>query len=562
MGVITIVFIFFFGPQAGGLQQGGEGWAVQVEGKTIKNEVLESTLQRMRDLGQNFEDEERYAIKRAVGYDYALIEILAKEAEKSGLSISDNELHCYIVNWNTRYRLKGEFICKDFPRTYTAMFPNVDFPFYATREGGFSPDYADNVRYRFQMPVAKYEEAKRKELLALRYLSVLSEAVPVSKEAAEHQWRLENDGVDLELVIFDPTDEDELNISDEDVDAFVQDNSDAIRAYYDDHAEDYAVERTTHLRRVYIRKPDDEDALEDKKKQVDELLEQAKADDVDFEELARQRSEITSEADKGGDMGTRGDGSLASEFRDAIDTIQDGGVALVEQAYAWSIIQVVESTPEGLQPLDEDLQRDIAHTVLVQQRSAQAAVSLKQAAQDFLAKAKENSDESLEKLAGKLLDEAGVYAKTTGILSPAPSAPDLSGIDPSIRPYIQLSTREVGEIPHLGVAPTLAYNVAQLTDKAPVYDEVAEVDGKYAVIRLKESVVAKEVPADQVSSIRTQLQMQRAEETIGFNTARQRLLLHTGEPWPVALQKTLDTSKIAFNEKLFSPRKSEQLDDF
>src|SRR5690625_6555866 len=69
IGVITIVFIFFFGPQAGGLQSGGKSWAMRVDNTKIYDSQLESALGRIQALGQRYDDEERYAVKREIGYD-------------------------------------------------------------------------------------------------------------------------------------------------------------------------------------------------------------------------------------------------------------------------------------------------------------------------------------------------------------------------------------------------------------------------------------------------------------------------------------------------------------
>lgn len=553
IGVITIVFIFFFGPQAGGLQSGGQNWAMRVDRMTIYDSQLESTLGRMQALGQNYADEERYAIKREIGHDLALVQILADEAREAGLSILDEELNCYIVNWNRRYKLDGKFICEQFPRTYTQLYPNLDAPFYSDREGGFSADYGKDVRRWFNTSVTSYEKYKRDELLALRYLSLLSAGIPVSADEIEHRWRLENDGVDLELAIFDYQDEHDLNINDEDVERFAEENVDAIQAYYDANKEDYVVARETELRRIYIRKPEDLTSEQAKREGVEALLETAQADDADFEALVRDHSENEREVENGGDMGTRTDDSLAAEFLEAIDQSEVGGVFLVEQAYAWSIVQIVNMRPAGTQPL-EDVRLDVARTLLTQQKSEQLRESYKTMASALLERAQSEPEATLRDILNDTDGSENVQVADTGVFGVMPSAPDMSGIDPELRPYIQFSMREVGEIPRLGLAPELAYEVSQLDENARLYDEVAEVDGKYVVIRLNEKSVADEVPVEEADAIRQLLAMERTESVLGFGMAQRRILLHSGDPLPPLLQKMLDGRKISFNEKLFQPQ--------
>lgn len=553
IGVITIVFIFFFGPQAGGLQSGGKSWAMRIDNTRIYDSQLESALGRIQALGQRYDDEERYAVKREIGYDLALVRVLADEANNVGLSISDDELNCYIVNWNRRYKLNGKFICEQFPQTYSQLYPNLDAPFYSDRDGGFSEDYGKDVRRWFNESVNTYEKYKRDELLALRYLSILSASIPVTAEEIEHRWRLENDGVDLELAIFDFHDEDELDIQEDEVAAFAENNASAIKAFYDEHSDQFAVQRETTLRRIYLRKPEDLESEQAKKERVASILKEAQSEDSDFEALVAEYSENEREIEKGGDMGARTDDSLAPEFLEGIEKVDVGGVFLVEQAYAWSIVQITAQQPEGVRPLD-DVRLDVATRFVTEQKASALQKHYREMADDLLSRATSNSDETLRDILNELDGTENVRVTETGVFGPMPKAPDLSGISPELRPYIQISSREVGEIPKLGVAPALAKKAANLQADAPVLNEVGEVDGKYVVIRLKERSVADKLPPDEANAIRQLLAMERSESVLGFGVAQRRILLHSGDPLPPLLKAMLDEYKISFNEKLFQPQ--------
>lgn len=550
MGVITIVFVFFFGPQAGGLQSGSKSWAMRIDRTPVYDSQLESALGRVQAFGQRYDDEERYVVKREIAHDIALVYVLAEEAAAAGLTISDAEINCYIVNWNRGYRLDGDFICRQFPRTYTQLYPNLDFTFYSDREGNFSSTYAQDVRRWFGVSVDNYEKFKRKELLALRYLELLSAGVPVSAAELEQRWRARHDTVDLELAIFDPSSDSALHISDEDVESFAAAHAADVRAYYEANAAAYATEREVQLRRIYIRKPEAADVLAVEEARVQDLLAAAQAEGADFEALARENSGIEREAENGGDMGVRAASTLAAEFLDALEGLETNGVALVDQAYAWSIVQLVNDKPAGTIAF-EDARLDAARAVLTEQRKAELDGTMKGLAAELFALASSREGEALRDLINEIEGSEIASFHTSGPFGFEPVGPDLSGIDPALLPYIRLASRQVGEIPHVGYAPELNYKAFQLTEENALLNEIAVVDGKYVVVRLREKTVADTVPQEELDEIQALLVRDRAESIVGFGVAQRRLLLHSGEELPALLAQTLDKHKVRFQEKLF-----------
>lgn len=550
MGVITIVFVFFFGPQAGGLQSGSKSWAVRIDRTPIYDSQLESALGRVQALGQSYSDEERYALKREIAYDIGLVHILSEEAAKAGLTITDDELHCYIVNWNRGYRLDGDFICRAFPRTYTALYPNIDFSFYSDREGNFSSTYSQDVRRWFGSSVENYEDFKRKELLALRYLEILSAGVPVAAAELEARWRGRHDTIDLEVAVFDPTASHLLEVSDDALSAYLETSEEAVRAYYDANEDQFSVERSLHLRRIYIRKPENDAELEATTARVQELVAQAQEEGADFEALAGEHNEIEREAENGGDMGVRDASTLSEEFLRAADTLEEGGVGLVEQAYAWSIIQVVQDTPAGA-PAFETIREDVARALIAEERQVELQTTMRDLAEQLFASAKENPEETLQNLINDIEGSEDASFSTTGPIGLEPTPPDVSGIDPQLLPFIQLTMRQVGEIPNVGVSTELTGKAFQLSEEEPLLDEIFELDGKLVVLRLKEKNLADEVSGRELDQIRAEIIRERADALVGFSVAQRRLLLHSGEPLPPLLAETLEEHSIHFQEKLF-----------
>lgn len=554
MGVITIVFVFFFGPQAGGLQQGSKSWAMRVDRTPVYDGQLESAIGRAQAFGQSFGEAERYEVKRQIAYDIALVTILGDEAADAGLAITDDELHCYIVNWNRGYRLDGDFICRQFPRTYTALYPNLDFNFYSDREGSFSSTYASDVRRWFGSSVENYEQFKRKELLALRYLELLSAGVPVTADEAITRWRARHDTVDLEVAVFDPAAEGLVEVSEEEIDTYLAENLDAVRAQYDAQLESYATERSVQLQRIYVRKPEGDAAIESTRARVEALFEEAKAADADFDALARENNEIEREAEVAGDMGVRETSTLSHEFVDALEGAADGDVVLVEQAYAWSITRLSADTPAGHTPFEE-VQRDVAKAMITEAAQAELATTMAAQAEQLFAAAKAESDATLRDLLNDIEGSEIAIYHGTGPFGLEPVAPDTRGIDPQLLPYIRLTMRGVGEIPHVGVSPEMTRAVFALTEDAPLLDEIFEVDGKRVVARLKERVTADEPTGVELDMLTLELTRERADAIVGFGAAQRRILLHTGEPLPGLLEETLSQHNIRFQEKLFVPQR-------
>lgn len=557
LGLVSVVFIFFFGPQSMGIQPGMKSRAMNVNGKVVTSAELDARVQRLNALGmRQTADAEFYKVKREVAEDVALTLVLAEQAKKAGLRISDDELRCYIVDWNASYRVKGDFICRQFPRTYTALYPNLDLPFYTEQDGSFSKRYGEQVRRWFALSVEAYENYKRNELLAIRYLDVLGAGVPVSAEEAELRWRAGNETVEAEFVKFDPV-EAAGSFTDAELASFKSEAASEIQAVYEERKAEFTTPRSIHLRRIYVRKPDmEQDAA---LARVQALLEQAKAEGADFAALATENSENESEAAKGGDMGERAANQMAEEFVSAVDQIGVGGVALVEQNYAWSIIRVEADRPEGVRPLAE-VSDDLARELFTARRAEALRGDMRAKAEALLTAVREGGNSRLDvALASSGIE--GVVVANTGRVSIEPQEPDLSGIDPQLRPFIRVAIPQVGEVPGVGVDPALLGKLFALTAEAPLLNEVVEVDGKFFVLRLVESRRGVQPSGEDLANIQAVLQRERANAIVGTDGVRGRILASTGAPLAPAIESILASAKIRYEDGAFvAPAGMEVLD--
>lgn len=587
LGIIIVVFIFFFGPQAGGFDPRSASWAAKVNGHEIQNTQLEATLGRLMRTGQRLEGDAFYEAKRDVMEDYAAIELLATRAREAGLAISNDELRCYIVNWDRRYAEEGRFLCRQFPRSYETLYPNVDIAFYSDRAGNFTSNFTSDVRRWFQLSVDAYEAYKRDELLALRYLDVLGRGVPVARAELEARYERRNSTIDVQYVRFDAVDLDEEDLSDEEVAAWLAANEARVQAHYDANQPTYELPRQLELRRIFIRKPGNEDSGEYAAAQAryERLLEAAEADDVDFAALASENTDLENEAENDGSMGIRPASALSQEFVSAADEMTTGEVRGVEQQYAWNIIQLVSDQAAGVQPLAE-VQDDIARELMVldarnaslqaQRTQAEALLARSQAegsvdaaveamreeaeTQAAAASASEGAEDAAPETDGAEGDEGQEQAeqaapemrvRNTGPFALEPETPSLEGIDPQLLQYIDIASRSAAEVPTIGEYPQLMAELWQLNEENPVVGRVVSFDGALYVLSLEERTEAAEPSDAELAEIYALLQRERSEAVVGFSSLQRRLLLHTDDPFPPTVRRMLDEADIRVRQDLF-----------
>lgn len=144
----------------------------------------------------------------------------------------------------------------------------------------------------------------------------------------------QNEQLTAKYLFFDPEDQevDPESITDGD-----------IAAYYADHSESFMEDTRVSLSYVMIPKQPSVADSQRVERQIEELYGQL-ADGADFETLARDFSEDTSNASEGGDLGFFGRNTMVPEFEAVAFTTPPGTVAEpVKTPYGWHIIKVEET---------------------------------------------------------------------------------------------------------------------------------------------------------------------------------------------------------------------------
>ena len=236
-GIIILVFVFVFGlPSArDSCVSHNQSTLAKVNGRAIKADIVRTMVQRVYSdnvFGTERHPDAFYRVTNGI----AIIYMLADEARNAGLRVSDEELSDYIQNWE-------------------AGNPDV-VQLGFLKKGKFSPKNYNNILANYGMSSAGYEDYKREELLAKRYLQLMASSISVSDEEIWQDFSLANDKASLELVRLTP---DAVRatmkpLEDAEISAFEASSADEIQKYYDDHIADYTTPAKAQLQQIVVQR--------------------------------------------------------------------------------------------------------------------------------------------------------------------------------------------------------------------------------------------------------------------------------------------------------------------
>ena len=141
---------------------------------------------------------------------------------------------------------------------------------------------------------------------------------------------------------------DELQVSDEPSD-------EALHALYDEHADRYVTPEERRARHILVSLPPDagEDAERKAREKAESLLTRLEKGES-FEKLAKEASDDTGSASKGGDLGFFTRGMMTPEFETAAFALKKGERSgIVKSAFGFHIIEVTDIKPQHAKPFDE-----------------------------------------------------------------------------------------------------------------------------------------------------------------------------------------------------------------
>ncbi len=454
-GAIIVVFMINFGPGSSGCQSlRGPGVAATVDGDIIRQQEFalsyQSRLERMRRSAQGGkfaitpEMAEKMGLKKQVIDDLINRKLLAHEASRMGLVISDDELLDYL---HTAYGLKED------------MSPE---------------DYSDWVEANFRTTIKGFQDRAREELRAQRLAQLVTEQVTVGDGELKRNYLKERDRAMIDYVKFDPKPDAASTPSAKDVDALLATEHKAVEERFARDRFKYSTPEQRRVQQIVRTLPRDaSDAQVAKERGLLLELKGQIEGGAEFAGLAKENSQDDQTRDKGGEIGWVKRGQLARPVEDVLFGLNVGELSKepVRTPMGLHLIKLEEIKPSVQKDL-KDVEREVAASILRDRAADQ--------------KAKEEADAFLAELkGGKEMTALTVSEDELHNLEPDAPKPDKPVRYES--PWIQKS--EPG-IPRIGVDEELQKKIFELTDAAPLLGEVHKVGRAYYVMRLKQ----REVP--------------------------------------------------------------------
>ncbi|HLY61688.1 MAG TPA: peptidyl-prolyl cis-trans isomerase [Terriglobia bacterium] len=211
---------------------------------------------------------------------------------------------------------------------------------------------------------------------------------------------------------------------------------DDVKSYYETHLSDYRLQDRAHVLHILFKTtgktPEEVSAAE---KTANAVLGQIKAG-KDFSELAKQYSEDTTSAQKGGDLGWIVHGQTVKEFDDVAFTMKPGQVSgLVKTIYGIHIVKVLERQMAHVESLEE-VKGDI-RKMLEEQKLDQAQQT---ASTDLGHRFKEDPKKFAD-----VAREAGLEVKESPLFKFKETVPDFGNSEAFANLAFQLRLNEVGD---------------------------------------------------------------------------------------------------------------------
>ena len=322
--------------------------------------------------------------------------------------------------------------------------------------------YPAEVQAKYQMSVEQFEGLLKDAMLQDKFHQMVTDGITVTPQdiAQEFLWR--NDKIKIDYVVVKPTDlASTIHPSDADLAAYFAKNSakyqlperrsaryalldlsklrastqvddSTLRAYYNQHIDEYKVENRVHVEHILFKtigKTDAETA--EIRQKAEDVLKQAKHG-ANFEDLAKKYSEDDATKPKGGDLGWIVEGQTVPEFQQVAFSLPKGQISdLVKTQYGFHIIKVLDHESAHTRSFEE-VRDSILQPVLDQKVNAEANDISNQMA----AAVRQSNRQPIDDIAKKFNLETGdtpLVAQTDPIL-PLGTSPELHATLFSLRP--------------------------------------------------------------------------------------------------------------------------------
>ena len=503
IGVLIVFFAVFFGVPADGCMAGDgqRNLMASVDGEDIFTEevnIIQNRMFRQDRQRQRQQDEEYFSQQAEALRIVMAIHLLANRAEQAGLRVSDDEFRQFM----------------------TDPVRNFEFQMAYGRTGQFDGEFYERyVEGRLRTPITSYEEFKRRELLARKYLAMLDMQAHVSDAEIEELHQLRNTRVNLEYVRFDQDSLiDIIGLDDDDIEEFLADEEglQRVEEYYEEHRDDYVEPEEVKLRMIQIFKDDEDPEVEDR---FQEARTRVIDEGEDFGLVAQELSEDFYRED-GGLMDWTTLDNVSPEVAEAVEGAGVGDIVEPDSDSAFILVKLEDRQDEQVEDL-EDVKHEIAETILrrdvVETRGLELAETLHQRLAEGL-----SIDDALEALEEEALDDereqdaeiwAALSADTTGFFTleeeeefPMMQQPGMDMSDFLSAWY---------EVPGIGEHQELAVAAFRADEDNPLIEEIFEVEDARVVARLAEREDPDEITDEERAELAFEAQLEKSSALLG-----------------------------------------------
>lgn len=497
IAALSLIFIVQFGgPQAEGCTKPtGALYAAQVYGEKISLNEYRAAFALVG--GDNYPPEmvKQYKLDEMVLQGLVERSLLAREARQVGFSASpDDVMHKVAEDGLVHTSMSvnaGPYLPPSGPRRYD----------FKDQKGKFNKDNLKKfIQYRLRRSVEEFANEQADETLAQNMRELVTSQVMISKAEAWEAFQREKDTVTLKYARFSPVFfAQKLTPTEAEINAFAAANQADVDAEYEREKHRYTgLEKQVRARHILIKAEESAsaEAKAEVRKKIEQLLARARKGE-DFAALARDHSEDSGSAKKGGDLGFNPKGRMVKPFDDAQFALKPGEISdVVSSNFGFHVIKV-EAVREGDVPLAE-AKRELAEKLYLDRHAAELA---KRAADDALAALKAG------KSAGELNAELAGKPKTEDA-SPDPLAPQFRDTHAFGR----------GDTPIAGPfdGSSLVRAAFEMTESKPLPDAPMKLGDEWVVYRLEARAIAKreELTDKEEQRIRTGLLNQKRRDVL------------------------------------------------
>ena len=356
--ILTLITVPFalFGIDAY-LKDAGAGASVaKVDGATISIQEYRNAMQSLRDRLQKENPKD----------------IGALDSPEVKQSVLDRLINTRLLNaevGNNNFKVTNEQLAQ-----FITSLPEFQ------QGGKFSQEVYDKLLSQNQMTPSQFEKKMRGELLLQQVrdgvpgLAFTSKAVEDAVLNVEHQQR-EVSVAEIKTADFIS----QVNVDPSEVQAYYEKHKDKFKVpeqvklefvmlsantlipkmqttdeeakkFYDENASKFQGSEQRHASHILIgvSASASPEAKTEAKKKAEQVLAEVKKNPAKFSELAKKYSQDPGSAEKGGDLGTFGRGSMVKPFEDAAFSMKPGEVSgLVQSDFGYHIIKLTEIVGQG-----------------------------------------------------------------------------------------------------------------------------------------------------------------------------------------------------------------------